>query len=303
MSFRGVFSAAATPLNTDLTPDHGALAAHCRQLLDDGCHGIAMLGSTGEANSFSLAERQAMLEAVVRAGIAPEALLPGTGLCALPETIALTRHALSLGVTKVVMLPPFYYKGVSDQGLFDAYSQVIDGVADDRLRIVLYHIPPISQVPLSHDLIARLCDRYPDTIAGVKDSGGQLDHMVSLARNFPQLSILAGADPLLLPLLQQGGSGCITATSNLAARQLRIVFDRHDDPAATVAVQAAQDRIVALREASNSFAQIPTIKAMVGRRYNAPGWRRTRPPLVALSEEQAGQLHAILDDVDARHPA
>ncbi|ODT66443.1 MAG: dihydrodipicolinate synthase family protein [Pelagibacterium sp. SCN 63-23] len=303
MSFRGVFSAAATPLNADLTPDHGALAAHCRHLLDDGCHGIAMLGSTGEANSFSLAERQDMLEAVVKAGIAPEALLPGTGLCALPETIALTRHALSLGVTKVVMLPPFYYKGVSDQGLFDAYAQVIDSVADDRLRVVLYHIPPIAQVPLSHDLIARLCDRYPGIIAGVKDSGGQLDHMVSLARNFPQLAILAGADPLLLPLLQQGGSGCITATSNLAARQLRSVFDLYADPAAAGAVQAAQDRIVALREASNSFAQIPTIKAMVGRRYNAPGWRRMRPPLVALSDAQASQLHAILDQVDAGNPA
>ncbi|WIY52577.1 dihydrodipicolinate synthase family protein [Devosia sp. YIM 151766] len=303
MSIQGVFSAAATPLNTDLTPDHAALAAHCRQLLDDGCHGIAMLGSTGEANSFSQDERRAMLEAVVKSGIAPDALLPGTGLCALPETIALTRHALSLGVTKVVMLPPFYYKGVSDQGLFDAYCQVIDAVADDRLRIVLYHIPPISQVPLSHDLIVRLCERYPDTIAGVKDSGGQLDHMVSLAKTFPQLAILAGADPFLLPLMQQGGSGCITATSNLAASQLRMVFENHSDASAADEVQAAQARIVALREASNSFAQIPTIKAMVARRYNAPGWRRMRPPLVSLTDEQASQLKNVLDRIDLDHPA
>jgi 4-hydroxy-tetrahydrodipicolinate synthase len=229
MSFRGVFSAAATPLNADLSPDHGALAAHCRQLLEDGCHGIALLGSTGEANSFSSDERRALLEAVVGAGISPDQLLPGTGLSALPETVALTRHALSLGVTRVVMLPPFYYKGVSEQGLFDAYSQVIDAVADDRLRIVLYHIPPISQIPLSHELIARLCERYPGTIAGVKDSGGQLEHMASLAKTFPQLAILAGADPFLLPLMQAGGSGCITATSNLAARELRAVFDKHAD--------------------------------------------------------------------------
>ncbi|QQR38308.1 dihydrodipicolinate synthase family protein [Devosia rhizoryzae] len=303
MSIRGVFSAAATPLNTDLSPDHGALAAHCRQLLDDGCHGVAMLGSTGEANSFSADERRAMLEAVVRSGISPDQLMPGTGLSALPETVALTRHALSLGVTKVVMLPPFYYKGVSDQGLFVAYSQVIDAIADDRLRVVLYHIPPISQIPLSHELIARLCERYPNTIAGVKDSGGQLEHMASLAKTFPQLAILAGADPFLLPLMQAGGSGCITATSNLAARQLRVVFDKHADPAATAEVEAAQRRIIALREASNSFAQIPTIKAMIARRNDAPGWRRMRAPLVALTDAQADQLATILEGVDQSHPA
>ncbi len=303
MSIRGVFSAAATPINDDRSPNHAALAAHCRQLLDDGCHGIALLGSTGEANSFSLNERRAMLEAVVASGIAPEALLPGTGLCALPETIELTRHALSLGVTKVVMLPPFYYKGVSDQGLFDAYCQVIDTLADDRLRIVLYHIPPISQIPLSHELIGRLCERYPGIIAGVKDSGGQLDNMATLAKTFPQLSILAGADPLLLPLLQQGGAGCITATSNLAARQLRVVFDKFDDKSASAEVEAAQARIVALREASNSFAQIPTIKAMIARRYNAPFWANMRAPLVRLSDEQIGKLTPILDRVDAEQPA
>lgn len=303
MSIRGVFSAAATPLDGNLNPDHAALAAHCRQLLDDGCHGVALLGSTGEANSFSLEERRVMLEAVVAAGVPAERLLPGTGLCALPETIALTRHALSLGVTTMVMLPPFYYKGVSDQGLLNAYRQVIDTLADDRLRVILYHIPPISQVPLSHDLIARLCALYPNTIAGVKDSGGQLDNMVSLAKTFPQLSILAGADPLLLPLLQQGGGGCITATSNLAARQLRIVFDRFADANVEDEIKAAQARIVALREASNSFAQIPTIKAMLARRYNAPGWVHTRPPLVRLDDAQIGRLFAILDQLDMDQPA
>ncbi|WEX11271.1 dihydrodipicolinate synthase family protein [Chelativorans sp. AA-79] len=300
---RGVFSAAATPLNAKLEPDHAALVAHCRQLLVDGCHGIALLGSTGEANSFSVAERMDMLEAVVAGGIPAEALLPGTGLCAAPETIALTRHALGLGVTKVVMLPPFYYKGVSDAGLFDAYSRIVEDVADDRLRIILYHIPPISQVPLGHDLIARLCEKFPGTIAGVKDSGGKLDNMVSLAKSFPQLSILAGADPLLLPLLQEEGGGCITATSNLAARQLRIVFDKHADPEASAEVNAAQARIVALREASNRFVQIPTIKAMLARRYGAPAWANVRPPLVRLTEEQTGELGAILDQVDAEHPA
>jgi 4-hydroxy-tetrahydrodipicolinate synthase len=301
-SIRGVFCAAATPLNADLSPDHAALSAHARQLLQDGCHGIALLGSTGEANSFSLDERRAMLEAVVKAGIPAEALLPGTGLSALPETIALTRHALELGVTKIVMLPPFYYKGVSDQGLLDAYSLVLDTIADDRLQVILYHIPPISQIPLSFELIGSLLKKYPSTIAGVKDSSGQFDNMAGMAKTFPDLAILAGADPLLLPLLQQGGSGCITATSNLAGKQLRTVFDSYADPAKADAVQAAQARIVALRAASNSFAQIPTVKAMLARRYQSPGWARVRPPLVELGDAQIGTLTPTLDQIDREHP-
>lgn len=299
---RGVFSAAATPLDANLEPDHAALVAHCRQLLADGCHGIAMLGSTGEANSFSLTERMAMLEAVIAGGVPADALLPGTGLCALPETIALTRHALGLGITTVVMLPPFYYKGVSDQGLLDAYSRVIETVADERLKVILYHIPPISQIALSHEFIGKLSEKFPRTIAGIKDSGGQLDNMVAMARTFPQLSILAGADPLLLPLLKEGGGGCITATSNLAAKQLRTVFDKHADAGEASVVEAAQARIVALREASNSFAQIPTIKAMIARRYGAPNWTNVRPPLVRLTQEQTDKLAPVLNRIDAEQP-
>src|SRR5690606_19536114 len=136
----GVFSAAATPFNADLSPDHGLLAAHCRGLLADGCHGIALLGTTGEANSLSVGERMSLVEAVLRRGVAPEQLMPGTGVAAVPETVELTRHALDNGIRQVVMLPPFYYKGVSDDGLFAAYQRIIEDVGDDRLRVVLYNI-------------------------------------------------------------------------------------------------------------------------------------------------------------------
>ena len=119
---RGVFCASATPLQADGTPDHGLFAEHCHYLLAEGCDGIALLGTTGEANSFSSSERKALLEAAVRAGVAPSKLMPGTGVAALTETAELTKHALSLGVETVVMLPPFYYKGVSDDGLFAAYA-------------------------------------------------------------------------------------------------------------------------------------------------------------------------------------
>jgi len=264
----GVFSAALTPLAADLSPDHASFLTHCRYLLDEGCTGIAMLGTTGEANSFSAKERMALLEAVVAGGISPDRLLPGTGVAAFSETVELTKHALSAGVTTVVMLPPFYYKDVSDDGVFAAYSEIIQRIADDRLRVVLYHIPQFSAVRISHDVIARLLAAYPNTITGIKDSAGKIDNMIAMVERFPGFSVLAGADPLLLPLLRAGGAGCITATSNLAA----------------------QARVVATRNRASKFAQIASLKAMTAERTGLPGWRRMRPPLLALTAEELAAL-------------
>jgi 4-hydroxy-tetrahydrodipicolinate synthase len=292
---KGVFCAAATPLDENLNPDLGKLAAHAKRLLADGCHGVAMLGSTGEANSFSTAERKAMLEAVIASGVAGHQLLPGTGVPAFPETAELTKHALSLGVTTVVMLPPFYYKGVSQQGLIDSYSRVFDTVNDSRLQVILYHIPPIAQIAIPAEVIAALIEKFPGTIVGVKDSSGDLEHMKMLVESFPDLSILAGADPFMLPLLKQGGAGCITATSNVVGAQLRTVFDHFGDASKVAEVEAAQARIVALRNLSNSYVQIPTIKAMVAHRVGDNDWCRMRPPFVALDAEQRQAVFAQLD--------
>ena len=287
---RGVFCAALTPVTADLAPDHARFAAHCRRLLDEGCDGIALLGTTGEANSFSTAERQALLEAAVAAGIAPGRLLPGTGVAALTETVALTRHAVSLGVTTVVMLPAFYYKGVTEDGLFASYAEVVERVADPRLRIVLYHIPQMSAVPITVPLIGRLRARYPGTFAGIKDSAGDLAHMEALVERFPGLAVLAGADPPMLPLLRQGGAGCITATSNLVAADLAFIFRHAADPARAAEVEAAQARVVAARNRASRFAQMASLKAMLAERLGDDGWRRMRPPLLPLSAEEAAAL-------------
>jgi len=292
---RGVHCAAVTPLNADLSPDLGRFVAHCRRLLDAGCHGVALLGTTGEANSFSLAERRAILEAAVAGGVDPARLMPGTGLCALADTVELTRHALSLGVTKVVMLPPFYYKGVSEDGLFAAYAHVIEAVADDRLEVVLYHIPQVSGVPIGHGLIARLIAAFPGIVVGIKDSAGDLGNMAAIAAAHPGFSVLAGADPLLLPLLGLGGAGCITATSNLVADSLRTVYDHHADPAAAGRVATAQARIEAWRNLSNSYVQIPAIKAMVAATTGEDAFVRVRPPLVALAAAARADLAAKLE--------
>lgn len=291
----GVYCAAATPLDENLMPDHRRLADHARRLIADGCHGVAMLGSTGEANSFSLHERKAMLEAVVESGVSAEKLLPGTGVPAFPETIELTRHALSQGVRTVVMLPPFYYKGVTPQGLIDSYSRIFDGIGDNRLQVILYHIPPIAQIAISPEVISALIEKFPGVIVGVKDSGGDLEHMKMLVQSFPNLSILAGADPFMLPLLREGGAGCITATSNLVGAQLRTVFENYDKPEKAAEVDAAQARIVALRNLSNSYVQIPTIKTMVAHRTGDDGWCRVRPPFVALDGMARKKIYDLLE--------
>jgi 4-hydroxy-tetrahydrodipicolinate synthase len=283
----GVNCAAATPLNADLTPDLALFAEHCHRLLGEGCHGIALLGTTGEANSFAVAERRQILEAALRAGIAPDRLLPGTGVAAGPETVELTRHALSCGVTRVVMLPPYYYKSISDDGLYAAYARVIEGVGDDRLRIVLYHIPQMSGVPLSHALVARLVAAFPETIVGIKDSSGDLQNMRALAAAHTGFAVLAGADPLMLPLLRSGGAGCITATSNLVADSLRTVYDHI---AADALVEPAQVRIDAWRSLSGTYAQIPAIKAMIALKRGDDAWIRVRPPLLPLDAAQLADL-------------
>lgn len=289
---RGVFCAALTPITEAFAPDHALFVAHCQRLLAEGCDGIAMLGTTGEANSFSSDERRALLEAVVAAGIAPDRLLPGTGVAAVSETVALTRHALSLGVTTVVMLPPFYYKGVTEDGLFAAYAEVVERVADPRLRAVLYHIPQMSAVPIPFPVIARLRAAYPDTFTGIKDSAGDLAHMEALVAAFPGLAVLAGADPLMLPLLRKGGAGCITATSNLVAADLAFVFRHHADVGRAVEVEAAQARIVAARNRASRFTQIASLKLLLADRVGQPGWHRLRPPLLPLTPAEADALRA-----------
>jgi 4-hydroxy-tetrahydrodipicolinate synthase len=286
----GVYCASVTPVTSDLAPDHAAFVAHCRRLLEQGCDGVALLGTTGEANSFSASERKTLLEAAVSSGIAPERLLPGTGVAAWSETVELTTHALALGVTRVVMLPPFYYKSISDDGLFAAYAEIVERVADARLQVVLYHIPQFSAVPITFPVIERLRTRYPSTFVGIKDSSGDLDNMTALVERFPGFSVFAGADPLMLPLLRKGGAGCITATSNLVAPDLAFIFRNHIDPARSADVDAAQARVVTARTRVSQFAQIASIKTLIARSTGHADWSNLRPPLLPLTAAEAALL-------------
>jgi 4-hydroxy-tetrahydrodipicolinate synthase len=288
----GVNCAAATPIGADGKPDMALFTAHLRALLDEGAHGLAILGTTGEANNFSVAERRSLVEAALAAGIRGDQLLPGTSASNIPETVELTRHAVQSGAKGCVMLPPYYYKGVSDEGLFRFYARVIEGVADSRLRVILYHIPQVSQVPMTHSLIERLLAEFPGVVVGIKDSSGDKDNLKTMVERFPALGVLAGADPLLLPLLQMGGAGCITATSNLRVADLAIIWNIWNDPAKADEVAAVQDRINAWRNLTNSYVQLPTVKAMLARSRGDLGWLRLRPPLVELDAAQCQAVWA-----------
>lgn len=282
----GVLAAVLTPVGPDLAPDHATWIAHCRSLLAEGCDGLAVLGTTSEANSFSLAERLAMLDALGAAGIPGARLIPGTGCCAIPDTVALSRKAVELGAAGVLMLPPFYYKPVTDEGLFAAYSEVIQRVGDARLRIYLYHIPQNSGVPIPHGLIERLFAAYPDTVVGIKDSAGDFANMEAMCRRFPGFRVFTGSDAFLLRVLRAGGAGAITACNNVAAPvSARIYADWRNERGA-----AAQDELGAIRTAIQAYPLVAALKEIVARATGNSGWRRQRPPLEPLDAAAADAL-------------
>jgi 4-hydroxy-tetrahydrodipicolinate synthase len=287
----GVWVAALTPMNPDLSPDTAKFVAHCKWLLAQGANGLAVLGTTGEANSFTVAEKRKLLDAVAASGISGSQMLPGTGACAIPDTVEMTKHALSHGAAGVVMLPPFYYKNVSDDGLFAAYSEVIQRVGDSKLRVYFYHFPQMSATPISHDLIERLLKAYPGTIAGIKDSSGKLDNMLEMCRRFPGFGVFAGSEQFLLPVLRAGGVGCISATANATIGMCVEVLKKKDDPS----VDALQEELTAQRLAIQSQVLIPALKSIAARHSGDKSWLTVRPPVAPLSAAEETALFAALD--------
>jgi 4-hydroxy-tetrahydrodipicolinate synthase len=287
----GVLAAVLTPMDDGLAPDHPAFSAHCHRLLAAGCHGLSVFGTTGEANSLSVEERLAALEALLEGGVPASVLLPGTGSCALTDTVRLSRVALEAGTAGVLVLPPFYYKGVGDEGLFRFFAEVIERIGDERLRLYLYHIPQMTGVELGLPLISRLIDAYPGTIAGTKDSSGDRERIETLCREFPGFSVLAGTETLLLETLRNGGKGCISATVNVTSRLARQVYDAHASGRDAEA-QALQERLSTLRASIETYPVIPALKALMADLTGDEEWRNLRPPLSGLDHEQEKKLPA-----------
>jgi 4-hydroxy-tetrahydrodipicolinate synthase len=298
--FTGVLPAALTPLKEDLTPDDGLLAQHCKWLLANGSSGLAVLGTTGEANSFSLKERIRIVESLVEAGVPGEKLLPGTGSCSLTDAVELTRVAVNAGAGGVLMLPPFYYKNPSDEGLYAFFSEVIQRVGDDRLQIYVYHFPQMSATPISYNLIEMLLKAYPDTVAGMKDSSGVVENMTGAVKNFPGFHVLSGADDLMLPVLQAGGAGAITACANVCSAPLSAV---HAGFRSGQDVSALQAQVTAVRQTVAGFPLSAALKQLMARHSGDQRWLRVRPPLMVLSDAQVAELYSAFDAIGCDLPA
>jgi 4-hydroxy-tetrahydrodipicolinate synthase len=288
----GVLAPVLTPFHEDLAPDGQRLVRHCRWLLAHGCAGLSPFGTTSEANSLSVDEREGLLDAILEGGVPADRLVPGTGCCALPDTVRLTAGAVRRGCAGVLALPPFYYKAVTEDGLFRSFAEVIERVGDDRLRVYLYHIPPVAQVGIGPKLVERLLRAYPRTIAGMKDSSGDFANTKTMIDLFAKegFDVFVGSERFLLAGLRAGGVGCITATGNVNAAAIDRLYREWRSPEA----DELQEALNGLRGAIEKLPVIPALKAVVAHHAGDPAWLTVRPPLVALAPAQRDVLVADL---------
>ena len=295
LSLRGVYAPTLTPIRADLSIDLEAYTEFCHRLLAGGCHGLVLFGTNSEATSFSAGERMAAVDAVIESGVAADRLVVGSGSASVAEAADLTRHAVAAGCQCVLTLPPFYYPGVSDEGLFRSFAAVLDRVNDARLRMYFYHIPQVSGIPLSPSLLERLAEAYPGQAAGVKDSSGDVETLQGLhgvAAKHPGFAVFCGTEALLLKNMQGGGGGCISGMANVLPHVIRDLYDnwQADD------AEDRQNRTNWVRDAvlESGFNMIASLKVIVGDQTGRHGWSRVRPPLVDLTEAEQAQLLARL---------
>ena len=289
--FSGVLTPVITPFKADLSPDPDRLLTQCRWMLSQNV-GLAAFGTNSEANSLSVDEKIMLMDRLVDGGIDPKRMMPGTGCCALSDSVRLTEHAVKLGVGGVLMLPPFYYKGVPDDGLFKNFAEIIERVGSSNLRVYLYHIPPVAQVGLSHDLIERLVKAYPDTVVGIKDSSGDWENTKGmLDRGWDDFRVFAGSESFLLQNMRAGGAGCISATANVNPAAIHHLYANWQSDEA----DALQDGLNDIRGTFQAFPMIPALKAAAGHWSGDAQWDDVRPPLVPLTAEQKTALIAELD--------
>ncbi len=319
---RGVLAPVVTPFKADLSPDRQRFIRHCQWLLSQNC-GLAVFGTTSEANSMAAEERSTLLDALVTAGIDPSRMMPGTGCCSITETAALTAHAVKHGCAGVLMLPPFYYKNVSEEGLYRYFSEVVQRVGDTRLKIYLYHIPPVAIVGITPKLVERLLKAYPKAIAGMKDSAGDWDNTKTFLDAFAKdgFDVFVGSESFLLANLCNGGAGTISATANVnpaAIHELYIECIRSQTSDIGYQTSDAENRDASRAEPTDQQARLDVVREVFSNRKfpsmiaalkqaiaiyaNDPEWARVRPPLVELTKEQARLLAADLKTIGFAMP-
>jgi 4-hydroxy-tetrahydrodipicolinate synthase len=296
---KGAVAPVMTPFTSDLEPDTRRFVAHCKWLVANGA-GLAIFGTNSEATSLSVDERLRLTDALLQAGVPAAKLMPGSGASSIADAVTLTKHAVASGAAGVLMLPPFYYKGVSDQGLFDYYAHVIDKVASDSLRIYLYHIPQVTQVPISMKLIEMLRAKFPKTVVGAKDSSGNWDSTRAMLDAFAKdgFDVFPASESTLSQALPLGAVGCISATVNLNPSGIRAVYEKWNTPEGAQ-MQAKADVIRKIFQSPN---MIPAMKRVAAEFSGERSWAIVRPPLVALDDDNAARLMRELQAADFKMP-
>jgi 4-hydroxy-tetrahydrodipicolinate synthase len=328
---RGVLAPVVTPFKADLSPDQERFIAHCKWLLSQNC-GLAVFGTTSEANSLAAEERSMLLDALVAAGVDPSRMMPGTGCCSITETVKLTAQAVKHGCAGVLMLPPFYYKGVSEEGLYRYFSEVVQRVGDARLKIYLYHIPPVAVVGITTGLVERLLAAYPNAIAGMKDSSGDWNNTKTFLDAFAvragravslgarrssdpgtdtqtSFDVFVGSESFLLVNMRNGGAGTISATANVnpaAIHKLYMEWVRSrtgGSSAVSADLDEQQARLNVVRDVfGKKYPMISALKQAIAICANDPAWAKVRPPLIELTAEQAKTLAAELKAISFTMP-
>lgn len=293
--FSGVNAASLTAMNSDLSINYEKSVAHSKWLLDNGCNGLAVLGTTGEANSLSNDERENLLEAMVEGGISAKVMLPGTSTPNIFDTVRLTRHAEKLGCKGALLLPPFYYKNPSEDGLFAYYSEVVERVGGD-IKIYLYHFPAQSMIPITVSLVERLLKAYPGKIKGIKDSQGKLENTKEFIDNFSKdgFEVYTGADAGFLNALKAGAAGCITATSNIACPITAEIYANQDSEVAV----SSQKKLAEIRKVVAMADTVPAVKALQEHISGDGIWENIRPPFCKVSESVKAELFKSYDEVN-----
>lgn len=290
----GLSVALATPFAEDRAIDLPRLVGHGRQSLADGCTSLTVFGTTGEGASLGLNERQRALGALVGAGIDPaRQLVVGIAAASVEDAIAQGRAGLMLGCPSFLLAPPFYFKGAGDEGLFDWFAAVLMGLGPKASNVILYHIPQVTSVGLSMDLIECLKKAFPHQVAGVKDSSGDWDNAQALLKRHGELHILIGDERLLARAMTLGASGAISGLLNIAPDLMQPLLDGIEEP-----------RVNAMVEQVLPYAVTAAVKALVGLRRNDPvAWSRMRAPLASLGEADVRKLGAAIDVIRSKRAA
>jgi 4-hydroxy-tetrahydrodipicolinate synthase len=294
-ALRGVIAAIATPVEPNGEPDFARATKLARFLLDNGCDGLNVLGTTGEATSFSLAQRQKVMTAYRDAGLPLDRLMVGTGAAAVADAVALTRHAAELGFAGALVLPPFYYKGVPDDGLAAYIETIVSATAAKPIPLYLYHFPAQSGLPWHPKLVRRLLDTFGGRLVGLKDSSGDMAYAREVAAISPDFKVFPSTEAVLLEARGGAFAGCISATANLNADLCQRAWSRGD--------AAALDTAVTIRKLFDGRALVSGVKALLAHIHGDAALARVMPPLAAFSGTDTAAVVAGYDQARAKRVA